>query len=133
MFARANCRSKHGFSLVELLVVLAILGVLMALLLPAVQMARESGRRTYCANNMRQLGRGLELFHDSQTVLPPGAVAGTSADAALVRKKFSITADTDHGWGPFLLPFIEQKALYERYHWDADWRAPENQLARETA
>src|SRR5262245_47498819 len=115
-------RLSQGFTLVELLVVVAIVGVLMALLLPAVQLARESSRRASCANNLRQMGRGLGYFHDSHGVLPPGAIGGTSADAAEVRKKFSIAAKTDHGWGAFLLPFVEQKSLYDQYKWGFDWR-----------
>ena len=133
MFAQAQRRSIRGFTLTELLVVIAIIGVLTALLLPAVQIARAASRRASCSNNMRQLGQGLTLFHDAQTVLPPGAITGKSSDAAVVRKKFSIGEKTEHGWGQFLLPFIEQKALYEQYDWDFDWRAPENQLVRETA
>jgi prepilin-type N-terminal cleavage/methylation domain-containing protein len=133
MVCHRDRRFVCGFTLVELLVVLAIIGVLTALLLPAVQMAREFSRRASCANNVREIGRGLTLFHDAQGALPPGAVFGSSGDAAAVRKKFSIAAKTDHGWGQFLLPFIEQKALYQQYHWEFDWRAPENELVREAA
>jgi prepilin-type N-terminal cleavage/methylation domain-containing protein len=123
-------RPRTAFTLVELLVVIAIIGALVALLMPAVQMARESARRVSCTNNMRQIGRGLEYFHDTNGVLPPGAISSSASKQ--VRAKFSIKGQTEHGWGQFLLPFIEQKILYDQYHWDADWRAPENKLVRET-
>jgi prepilin-type N-terminal cleavage/methylation domain-containing protein len=132
MFLHSLQRSRRGFTMVELLVVVAIIGVLVALLMPAVQMARESARRVSCTNNMRQIGRGLEYFHDANGVLPPGAISGKTSAAKQVRAKFSIKGETDQGWGQFLLPFIEQKNLYDKYRWDFDWRAPENKLVRET-
>lgn len=63
---------KSGFTLVELLVVIAIIGVLVALLLPAVQAARESGRRAHCQNSMRQIGIANHLFHDTYHRFPAG-------------------------------------------------------------
>jgi len=97
---------RGGFTLVELLVVIAIIGVLVALLLPAVQMAREAARRMNCQNNVRQLGLALHSFHDAYGGFPPGRVNATA---------------TSCSWPPFVLPYIEQKNLFERYRFDLRW------------
>jgi prepilin-type N-terminal cleavage/methylation domain-containing protein len=102
---------KRGFTLVELLVVIAIIGVLVALLLPAVQAAREAARRMQCSNHLKQIGLGLQNYHDTFNSLPYGARAryvstgnsGTAANPA------------GQAWGPSwyvgILPFCEQKPL----------------------
>ena len=63
--------TRQGFSLVELLVVIGIIGVLVALLLPGIQSVREAGRRTYCSNNVRQLALSVELYHEAFGSFPP--------------------------------------------------------------
>lgn len=91
-----------GFTLVELLTVIAIIGVLVALLLPAVQAARESGRRTQCTNNLKQLSTGLATFESVQAKFPAGQRwSGPRAEP----DSYAIA------WSATLLPQIEQRAI----------------------
>jgi prepilin-type processing-associated H-X9-DG protein len=94
--------------LIELLVVLAILGVLLGLLLPAVQKVREAAARARCTNNLKQIGLGLHPFHDVNRGLPPGYLASAPhRDGA---------TDTSPGWGwaAFILPYLEQDILHRQ-------------------
>lgn len=98
---------RHGFSLVELLVVIAIISTLVGLLLPAVQAARESGRRTSCANNVRQLANACQQHLEAQGHFPTGGWGqqwGGDADAGFGSKQ-------PGGWHYSLLTYIEQAAL----------------------
>lgn len=93
---------KQAFTLVELLVVIAIIGMLVALLLPAVQAAREAGRRIQCTNKLKQITLTVHNFHDTHSRLPASAFD-------------QIAAAGVPGCGVFtlLLPFMEQQALYD--------------------
>jgi len=109
-------RSKNGFTLVELLVVIAIIGALVALLLPAVQSAREAARRMKCQNHLKQIGLGLHNYHDVHGGLPPGGMATAS------------TAQANDGMGfhVFILPYVEQDALFRQFNGSVPYNAAPN-------
>lgn len=99
---------KTAFTLVELLVVIAIIGVLIGLLLPAVQAARESGRRNACSNNAKQIGLAMQGYCDAKKVLPPQAATATF-QTAMGRSQFL----DGHGWSFLVLPFMERAEVYD--------------------
>ncbi len=119
---RASHDASGGFTLVELLVVIAIIGVLVALLLPAVQAAREAGRRSDCINRLRQLVLAAHNYEAARKVLPShGDVTydGTSWKGALSSQAR-------------LLPFMEQHNLLKLVNQNRHWRDPENAVAFRT-
>jgi prepilin-type N-terminal cleavage/methylation domain-containing protein/prepilin-type processing-associated H-X9-DG protein len=104
-----NVPRGAGFTLVELLVVIAIIGILVALLLPAVQAAREAGRRTQCTNNMKQLGIAFHNDHDTNKKFRPLVMASPQVgDISDFNQPFG------PNWAILILPFIEQSALYNQ-------------------
>jgi prepilin-type N-terminal cleavage/methylation domain-containing protein/prepilin-type processing-associated H-X9-DG protein len=96
---------RRGITLIELLTVIAVIGMLVALLLPAVQAARESARRTQCANNLKQIGLALHNYHDRCRSLPPSTVVDWNQP------------DPTGWWSWFvrILPELEEQALYDRF------------------
>ena len=102
---------RTGFTLVELLVAIAIIGLLIALLLPAVQSARESARRMNCSSNLRQLGLAAAQFHDSFRRYPPGYLGIQPHSYVPCRAN---TPAQYVGTLPFLLPYLEVGAVYDR-------------------
>ena len=119
-FDNAVRTTRRGFTLMELLVVLAIIGVLLGLLLPAVQKVREAAARLSCGNNLRQAGLALHQFEADRGRFPPGTVFGPLPEAG-------VRTDALHGCWPFLLPYLEQQALFNAYRWDVDFFDPANQ------
>lgn len=91
----------------------ATIGVLVALLLPAVQAAREAARRTQSSNNLRQIGLALHMYHDTHKAFPGRANLDPQGKPLL-------------SWRVHILPFVEQAALYERFHLDEPWDSPHN-------
>ncbi|NLE37713.1 MAG: DUF1559 domain-containing protein [Pirellulaceae bacterium] len=111
--------ARPAFTLVELLVVIAILGTLVALLLPAVQAAREAARRIACANNLRQIGVGLLHYHDGHGTFPTGCVEHRSF----------VRGGRQLAWSALLLPFIEQEAAYDMLDLSQAFDSSANQVA----
>jgi prepilin-type N-terminal cleavage/methylation domain-containing protein/prepilin-type processing-associated H-X9-DG protein len=92
-------RAQRAFTLIELLVVIAIIGVLIALILPAVQRVRESANRTRCANNLKQIGLAIHVYHDQYNALPPTRIR----DGGLT-------------WAVLILPLIEEQNFYNQWN-----------------
>jgi prepilin-type N-terminal cleavage/methylation domain-containing protein len=103
---------RNGFTLVELLIVIAIIAVLIALLLPAIQKVREAANRSACANNLRQIGRGIHNFHASFLQFPAGGAGGLDGPSYTPGgTPYGVEKQTA-GWMFQILPFIEQENLY---------------------
>jgi prepilin-type N-terminal cleavage/methylation domain-containing protein/prepilin-type processing-associated H-X9-DG protein len=107
---------RRGLTLIELLVVIGIIGVLIGLLLPAVQKVREAANRLACTNHLKQLGLALLNYHDTYSKFPPGYAQGPLAEARITKP------NVWHGWGVFILREIEQDNLARLYDWD-QWSA----------
>jgi prepilin-type N-terminal cleavage/methylation domain-containing protein/prepilin-type processing-associated H-X9-DG protein len=112
-----------AFTLVELLVVVTIIGVLIAMLLPAVQSAREAARRIACLNNLHQIGIGLHGFHEVQNHFPIGGLEPRLRQGSTGRQL---------AWSAFLLPFVEQGGLYDHVDITKAFDSPENASAAAT-
>ena len=113
---RTGSRGRSAFTLVELLVVIGIIGVLVGLLMPAVQAAREAARRMSCTNNFKQIGLALHNYHAAYRQLPT-QLAGTGSDLRGNDRYYLAsdrTANQSLSFLVGLLPFLEQQALWEQ-------------------
>jgi prepilin-type N-terminal cleavage/methylation domain-containing protein/prepilin-type processing-associated H-X9-DG protein len=111
---------SSAFTLIELMVVLAIIVVLIGLLIPAVQKVREAANRMKCNSNLKNLGLALHQYESTFGKFPPSRVDRPVPEAG-------VTATVNHGWGAFILPFLEQEALAQKYRWDLFNHDPANQ------
>ena len=117
---------RSGFTLVELLVVIAIIGILVSLLLPAVQAAREAGRRSQCQNNLKEIGLALHEFHDAHNKMPAAIIHSGRYNNPNTKPycgpevcyKGQPYVVYNHSGFVAILPFLEQKGLFDRYRYD---------------
>lgn len=109
---------RRGMTLVELLVVVAVLAALVALLLPAVQSAREAGRRTVCMNNLRSIGCAMYGYESTRRTFPVGCLeCATKAP----RKQIA--------WNAFILPFAEEPGAAAAFNFGFSYRSQQNRVA----
>jgi len=115
---KAKRKSVRGFTLVELLVDIAIIGMLIALLLPAVQAARESARRMQCTNHLKQFGIALHNYHDTHTILPS---IRARTERMLATERAGCLAGKVTSVHSRLLPFMEQTSVYNLIPQNQEW------------
>ncbi len=139
-------RTQRGFTIIELLVAITVIGILMALLLPAVQSSREAARRIQCTNNLKQLGLSLHNYHDVHLTLPPANIwsgmgeplgGGLLPIGTFDRVATGISPGTEPdrlhaNWAIFLLPHLELATLSESFNLDLPIDDEANRAARET-
>ena len=104
---------RRAFTLIELLVVIAIIGILVLLLLPAINATREAARLTQCKNNLKQIGLSVINYETAMGLLPPSRVK----------------APADHSWFPKVLPYVEQVQAFDLIDFEKDWDHRDNQQA----
>lgn len=117
--AYSSISKRAAFTLVELLVVIAIIGILIGMLLPAVQQVRAAARRTACANHLRQIGLALQNHHSAHMEFPAGVTDW--------RPFFgSDGSNRNLAWSVFLLPFMEQQNVFDRLDLSLPYDHPAN-------
>jgi prepilin-type N-terminal cleavage/methylation domain-containing protein/prepilin-type processing-associated H-X9-DG protein len=117
-------KRRPAFTLIELLLVLAILGTLLAISLSGIHKVRDAANRTACANNLKQLGLACHSYHDAAQVFPPGYKASPGVDPLAVQPGW--------GWAAHLLPYLEQTALRQQIDMCRPVEDPANAAARLT-
>jgi prepilin-type N-terminal cleavage/methylation domain-containing protein/prepilin-type processing-associated H-X9-DG protein len=121
---------NRGFTLIELLVAIGIIGLLVALILPAVQAAREAARRTQCTNNLKQIGVAFHNYHDVMRQFPPAYVAVRNTILPWFLGLNGPYDDANiHTYGEYLLPFLDQQNIYKGIDFTQPYFAPINLAA----
>lgn len=108
-----RCEKRPGFTLIEVLVVITVIGLLVALLIPAVQSAREASRRTACVNNLKQIGVALHNYMGRASTFPPGYLSKV--------EDFVVDYGPGWGWGALILGDLDQSALYNSINFSTDF------------
>lgn len=117
-----QCRHRRGFTLIELLVVIAVIAVLVALLLPAVQQARERARSMQCMNNLKQIGLALHNYESTHSVFPPSFVRQEDGNPVAPPPLSDPLRYRSHWTGyHLLLPFLDEANLHGEYDFDGTW------------
>ncbi len=104
----------RAFTLIEILIVIAIIGVMISISLPAIQSAREASRRNGCMNNVKNFGIALHSYHDDHRSFPLGS---------------DMVTGTEHAWSTHLLPYLEEKELFRRFDFSKQWDDPASNKA----
>jgi prepilin-type N-terminal cleavage/methylation domain-containing protein/prepilin-type processing-associated H-X9-DG protein len=121
----ANNAPRAAFTLVEILVVVAIIGIVAALMLPAIQAARESARRAQCANNLKQIGLAMQTYLIDHKEFPPGYVSELMANRDDKGPGWS--------WGPMIMHHLEESPLREEINFTASLRGADTEHIRMTS
>lgn len=117
---------KRAFTLVELLVVIAIIGILVGLLLPAVQSVREAARRMQCSNNLKQLSLGMLNYESVNKGFPSGSISWEGDDMTTR----TLYWYDDFTWVSYMGPHIEELAWYDKYNFKRNHGHVDNEAAR---
>jgi prepilin-type N-terminal cleavage/methylation domain-containing protein/prepilin-type processing-associated H-X9-DG protein len=128
-------RVPRGFTLIELLVVISIIAVLISILLPAVQQAREAARRTQCKNHLKQFGLALHNYEGLTGVFPPSCILNPYREGTAYGIDFSDdyrVAPPGFAWGVSLLPFLDQASLYQAFNLNEPCWSPSNAMPART-
>lgn len=116
--AGRRSESRTGFTLIELLVVIAIIAILVALLLPAVQQAREAARRTQCKNNLKQIGLAFHNFEGTYGYVPTSLRPPSNVTGSTEQSRVAVLTE--------LLPYLEQSNIFTQYNKAINWNQGTN-------